>query len=1297
MAVNKDYIRALLREMKFRPINGSIEIWSKTYKQHDNYVISVDFSKSKDNIEYKNTSVIKGIIVANKGTTNFSKDENFVVLECVDRLLEKGYKPECIELEHTWPSGRNNSGRLDIMVKKDDKPYLMIECKTWDKEFKKEKENMKRTKKVGGQEQPKGQLFSYCFEEKTTEYLCLYASVLDGNTILYENAIIPVEEEWKTLSNQKEVFDYWNKSFKKNGIFDKDITPYNIECKALMRTDLDKITHDASKTIFYQFLEILRHNAISDKPNAFNKILNLFICKIIDEDRNETEELQFQWKDDSTYISLQSNLEDLYKQGMERFLDIEVTDYSDADIERSLSCIEDDSKTKIRQMFQELRLQKNPEFAFKEVYNKESFEENAKVLREVVELLQPYQFRYGHKQQFLGEFFELLLNTSIKQESGQYFTPVPVARFMISALPLQEMIEKKIANNERDILPTTIDYACGSGHFLTEYMDILQTIINEYDTTDLKRSYKNVIEKWKQPDDEESLYGEFEWAKDYVYGIEKDYRLVKTTKISTFLNGDGEANIIHADGLDKFSSAKYKGELESSTTSNNKFDLVIANPPYSVNSFKQTLPSDDNDFITYKYLTDTSKEIECLFVERTNQLLKEGGYAAIILPFSMLGNPGALSETTRDIILRNFYIEAIAHMGASTFMATGTNTVIMFLKKRSEVDYLVIKKLVDKYIQNLADFSYDGSLKVMSKYVETCFDNISYEDYLSYINNKPNQNILELEYYQDILNKFYDSKEYKDKIKTKAYKELTVAKQQEEIKQLFGKEIKEFESTKIIDYLLTLNCKTLLLSKQTKVQEERDFLGYEFSGSRTDEGIHYHRDDEGHIMSALYDETDLNGNPEKVNYYINKAIKGEEFDIPESLIENLSYVDTTSLINWRNYNFTNVINIKPIEYILPSQYNQTKLEKLVTMPIVRGKSTSYGNSSVRIIKSGQVRGGYEFDFSDKYYVTDTFQSDERNLVKGDILINSTGVGTAGRVNIFTLDGDFVVDSHVTIVRVDKTKVLPEYVLFALSSIGYKNLESLAMGQSGQIELSIPIISNIKIPVPPMPIQEQIVKAYEEFEKTIADNNLKIKINKDAVRKIADDAFVEYPNKELRTMCLPPVYGANEKATRGNRDEDYRYIRITDIDNDGNLLNDWKTAAHVQEQYILKNGDFLFARSGATAGKVFCYDSDKHGKALYAGYLIKFTCKEDVLDPKFLFMLCQSNIYTNWINSTRGGTAQPNINAQQFGSFKFGVPDDTSIQKKIVESAEKLWSENEKLKRANAEIKEKEKTLLSLIG
>lgn len=125
----------------------------------------------------------------------------------------------------------------------------------------------------------------------------------------------------------------------------------------------------------------MRHNSVSDKPNAFNKILNLFICKIIDEDRNDDEEVEFQWNEDSTYVSMQSKLEDLYRQGMRKFLNIEVTDYSDSEINKNIAVLNEKTKDIIKKMFQDLRLQKNSEFAFKEVYNQESLKIMLKLLR----------------------------------------------------------------------------------------------------------------------------------------------------------------------------------------------------------------------------------------------------------------------------------------------------------------------------------------------------------------------------------------------------------------------------------------------------------------------------------------------------------------------------------------------------------------------------------------------------------------------------------------------------------------------------------------------------------------------------------------------------------------------------------------------------------------------------------------------------------------------------------------------------------------------------------------------------
>ena len=135
----------------------------------------------------------------------------------------------------------------------------------------------------------------------------------------------------------------------------------------------------------------------------------------------------------------------------------------------------------------------------------------------------------------------------------------------------------------------------------------------------------------------------------------------------------------------------------------------------------------------------------------------------------------------------------------------------------------------------------------------------------------------------------------------------------------------------------------------------------------------------------------------------------------------------------------------------------------------------------------------------EYLAKDT-ELDERKLQKGDILINSTGVGTAGRVTLFELDGDYVVDSHITIFR-PNDEVLPTFVLLVLSSVvGFKTLEKMADGSSGQVELSIETIKSIKIPVPPIPVQQEIVDACAKIDEEYNATRMSIETYR---QKIAD--------------------------------------------------------------------------------------------------------------------------------------------------------------------------------------------------
>jgi len=85
--------------------------------------------------------------------------------------------------------------------------------------------------------------------------------------------------------------------------------------------------------------------------------------------------------------------------------------------------------------------------------------------------------------------------------------------------------------------------------------------------------------------------------------------------------------------------------------------------------------------------------------------------------------------------------------------------------------------------------------------------------------------------------------------------------------------------------------------------------------------------------------------------------------------------------------------------------------------------------------------------------------------------------------LFNLDGSFIADSHITILRPIKN-VLSKFILYSLAHIGFKTIERMAKGASGQIELSLSIIGDIKIPIPPLSKQKALIDEVEILEAKI---------------------------------------------------------------------------------------------------------------------------------------------------------------------------------------------------------------------
>jgi type I restriction enzyme M protein len=1203
--------KEFLTKLGFLPKNNSKGIYQKKYVS-SNYHLEVDFEKKI--IDYG-----KKIKSESKTSQNFSQEENWVVLECVDRLLNKGYKPEDLILEKVYPTGHSTSGRLDILVLKNKKAYLMIECKTFGNEFKKE---FQKVKKKGGQ------LFTYFQQDRATQYLILYASKYEQNKIRYTNEIIKIEDSYRETSNVKELYERWSKLTSQNGLFDGWVNAYDFKSKALTLNQLKVLTHADSSFIFNRFLEILRHNVVSDKPNAFNKIFTLFLCKIIDENKNPDDQLDFQWIegiDDN--ISFQKRLADLYKRGMQELLSKEITDISDDEFHKKYGRLDDDIRKDILKEITKIRLQKNNEFAIKEVFDEESFEENARVLKEVVELLQIYKIRYAEKQQYLSDFFELLLTTRLKQESGQFFTPVPIARFICRSIPLQKITEKKLLiGAQTDLLPAIIDYATGSGHFLTESMDEIQNIIQDTDVTKLKPQVKKDISAWKT--------NPFVWAYNYIYGIEKDYRLVKTTKVGCYLHGDGVAQVIHTDGLNNFNHTKeYKNKLNGSDKDfpqdSKNFDIVISNPPYSVSAFKTYLKREfaEKDFELYKYLTDQSSEIECLFVERTKQLLKDGGIAGIILPSSILSNTGIYTKT-REIILKYFDIIGITELGSNTFMATGTNTVILFLRRKNNYEWENIKNLVDKISTDLKDITINNIENIFSKYVRYVWKDISFNDYLSLFKGKPKDSIIKHKIYKE-------------------YEKLNIDK------------IIELEKDKLLYFILAYPQKIVLVKTGEK-EVEKSFLGYKFSNRRGSEGIHPIQSDKLiDECTKLFDPSKVD-NPKKASTYILDAFENR-FDriVDEELKDHISRINLIDMVIWGRNNFEKQINVKVREKVdYEEVWNHRNLVNLKTITNIE-KGTSITKEKVKKGEIPVIAGGK----CPAYYHNQSNRD-------GNIITISASGAYSGFVNYFEKP-IFASDSN-TVKSKDETQISTKLIFYFLKKI-QNQIYKLQRGQA-QAHVYSDDLGKVQIPLPTKRTQKKIIEEIKKLEdkENIAES--KIKKLKQDISIIINSIDRTQNSLEISDFAdvkggkrIPKGYSFSMTKT------EYPYIRVADFSNGTinqnslNYINEKNF--NIIKQHTISINDIYISIAG-TIGLVGIIPLELNNTTLTENAAKITNINSKIIGQKYLYYLLLSKDVQLQIKNKTKTLGVPKLALKRIGTIKIPILN-TINQSKMVKKIETI--------------------------
>jgi type I restriction enzyme M protein len=1069
------------------------DIYTKKFESFDCY-LKVDFKKGE--IVYPEK---KGLKVNERQTCNLKSNENFVVLECVNRLLEKGYNPTHIELEPKWKVGHGASGgRADILVKDNSsKALLIIECKNAGTEFTK---HWKETLENGGQ------LFGYAQQEGNAKFLSLYASDFIDEKIKESYYLIKLEDNKQYLEDnpkllafkdakiREELFSVWKTTYQKDyttkGLFDDDIQAYKIGKKKYTVNDLSLVDSSTKQSKHHDFATILRKYNVSGRENAFDKLVNLFLCKIVDE-KNNPKDLQFYWKGIAydTPFELQDRLQKLYKVGMDEFLKEEVTYIDNKQIDKAFWAFKNDpdaTRETIKGYFKQLKFFTNNDFAFIDVHNERLFYENAEVLIDIVRLFQDTKIKSKSKNQFLGDMFENFLDSGVKQSEGQFFTPMPITRFIMQSLPLESII------NESQQPPKAIDYACGSGHFLNELASQIRPFVEA--TKDAK------IEDYHKE----------------IYGIEKEYRLSKVAKVSAFMYGQDNIDLTYADALAK--NEKFK---------NDSFKILVANPPYSVKGFLSTLDQDSKQ--TYNLINtidskaiQTNNSIECFFIERAKQLLDADGVCAIIIPPSILSNADSTYQETRSIILKHFSIVAIAEFGSGTFGKTGTDTVTLFLKRRNE------KPSLAEHYQNRVNSWFTNDSKKQQvfedeQYIKQYCIHLEYdfEDYKTLLKGEPNKTLLEIEMFSDYKTAFDKKTSIKNKKKQSSFKKLEKTEQEKELKELFVAYLTKIEKEKLYYFTLASSNQNevVIVKAPSDNKANKKFLGYEWSGRKGDEGIKLNTNDKGQHITPLYDETNRD-NTNKINYYIQQAFENKKNQIPEDLKTFVSQSNLVNMLDFKRLDFNKQFSLTPKKIInIQTKWKLEKLSNLIEAKnVINGFAFKSKNlidnkaddTFLPVLKIGNIiTNQYEVGFkkNTQFHIYKNYKS--KICDNGDLAIALTGatVGKSGWVKEKCL-----LNQRVLAIKKGQ-KDLDYFSIYILSNNFYEYAQSFAYG-GAQGNLSPEQTLDFKIPLPPKDIQRKIVKDCEAIDKEKEKSEQNIRKAISEIEKSYETLFAK-ANKEFR--------------------------------------------------------------------------------------------------------------------------------------------------------------------------------------
>lgn len=593
-------------------------------------------------------------------------DEEVVRAYILTKLVnELEYPLGRIEIEKNYKAGRPHTinSRIDIIVRdSSEKAFLFIELKS-------------PQAYPNNQDQViEDQLFLLSALEAQdsgqVSYLTLFTVDANENNEFEEEAIVidrDIANSYNEWSGDRLTLNELPKNYGK-----AVRQPYIKGGQKDLKTSYTKESLEALQNDLHN---VLWGGGSTDDNEIFSSLVNLILAKIQDEsEREDGESYKFQ-----SYAYINNNGDVEYESNDELFNRINGL-YRDA-IRHRLNVTDLNEVNKS--------------------YVVDTKKFSLSKLKYTIQQLEPLSFVDGKNsyegKDILGDFFEGIIREGFKQTKGQFFTPINIVKFMLLGVQADKLAIKKIKENNE--IPYLNDPSAGSGTFLIEYMKFITTFLKYKNrNNDAYGPYNKELgtaidikdkihSDWFYPDNRENR-----WAQTFIYGTETNFNLGTATKVNMILHGDGSSNIFIMDGLasfDKYIKTGAPNALNNSTEDehykevnkdlkvNASFDLILTNPPFSVE-----LDNDTKKTVSKEYLFGNKGNSENLFIERWYQLLRENGRVAAILPDSIFDTTE--NKYIRLFIYKYFKVKAIVSLPQVTFEPyTSTKTSILFLQKKT--------------------------------------------------------------------------------------------------------------------------------------------------------------------------------------------------------------------------------------------------------------------------------------------------------------------------------------------------------------------------------------------------------------------------------------------------------------------------------------------------------------------------------------------------------------------------------------------------------------------------------------